>query len=102
MSDKYSDIKEKAYELYKLDWLARHGYTLDDVLRKAYEIMTSDYINIQEEDDLLTTFAEVDFYGEMYVGFDEFINNEYQDIEYMKMLFGGVDTKEYNDYCNDD
>lgn len=97
-----SDIKLKAYELYKLNWLAKHGYTLDDVLRKAYEIMISDYLDIQVEDDLLDAFEEIGFNGEMYVSFDEFIDNEYQDIEYMKMLFGGVDTKEYNDYCNDD
>ena len=34
--------------------------------------------------------------------FDEFIDNEYQDVDYMMGLLGGVDTKEYNDYCNDD
>lgn len=100
--NKYSDIKIKAYNLYKLDWLASHGYTLDDVLKRAFTIMQSKDFDIQVEDDLLDAFDEIGLNGEMYVSFDEFIDNEYRDVNYMMELLGGVDTKEYNDYCNDD
>ena len=99
--NKYSDIKLKAYELYKLEWMKAHGYTVEDVLRKAYEIMISDYLDIEVEADLLDAFDEIGFNGEMYVSFYDFLDNEYQDVDYMMELLGGVDTKEYNDYCND-
>ena len=96
--DKYSDIKLKSYELYKLRWMEEHGFTVDDVLRKAYEIMISDYLDIQVEDDLLDAFDEIGFNGEIYVSYDEFIDNEYQDKNYMFKL---LNDKEWNEYCND-
>lgn len=96
--NKYSDIKLKAYELYKLEWMKAHGYTVEDVLRKAYEIMISDYLDIEVEDDLLDAFDELGFNGEMYASYDEFIDNEYQDKNYMFKL---LNDKEWNEYCND-
>ena len=96
--NKYSDIKLKAYELYKLEWMKAHGYTVEDVLRKAYEIIISDYLDIEVEDDLLDAFDELGFNGEMYASYDEFIDNEYQDKNYMFKL---LNDKEWNEYCND-
>lgn len=94
-------IKEKAYQLYKLDWLKSHGYTLDDVLKKVWTIINHIDFDIEVEADLLDAFEEVGFNGEIYACFDEFIDNEYQDNQYMKCLLGSTESDDYKAYIKD-
>lgn len=94
-------IKEKAYQLYKLDWLASHNYTLDDVLKKVWTIINHIDFNIEVETDLMDAFEEVGFNGEIYACFDEFIDSEYQDRQYMECLLGGTESDDYKAYIKD-
>lgn len=94
-------IKEKAYQLYKIDWLSSHGYTLDDVLKKVWTIINHVGFDIEVEADLLDAFEEVGFNGEIYACFDEFIDNEYQDNHYMEYLLGGTESNDYKAYIKD-
>lgn len=94
-------IKEKAYQLYKFNWLSSHGCTLDDVLKKVWTIINHDGFDIDVEADLLDAFEEVGFNGEIYACFDEFINNEYQDNHYMECLLGGIESNDYKAYIKD-
>ena len=94
-------IKEKAYQLYKFDWLASHGYTLDDVLKKVWIIINHIDFDIAVEADLLDVFEEVGFNGEIYACFDEFIDSEYQDNKYMERLLGGTESDDYKAYIKD-
>ena len=94
-------IKEKAYQLYKFDWLASHNYTLDDVLKKVWIIINHIDFDIEVEADLLDAFEEVGFNGEIYACFDEFIDSEYQDRQYMECLLGGTESDDYKAYIKD-
>lgn len=97
-------IKEKSYKLYKFNWLSSHGYTLDDVLKKAWTIINHvgfDIDIIDVESDLLDAFEEVGFNGEIYACFDEFIDSEYQDRQYMECLLGGTESDDYKAYIKD-
>ena len=95
------EIKEKAYQLYKFDWLASHNYTLDDVLKKVWTIINHIGFDIEVEADLLDAFEEIGFNGEIYACFDEFIDSEYQDSQYMECLLGGTESDDYKAYIKD-
>lgn len=70
----FDEFKEKAYELYKKDWCKVRGYNLKDV-------------EVSE--------AEGEEYnGEMYACFEEFIDNEFNNREYMNSLM----SEEYDEY----
>lgn len=64
------------YELYQLDWLIQHGYSLDDIIKIVNEN------NVRNVEDL----QEVGIYGECFASFAEFCENEYKDTEYMNEL----------------
>ena len=94
------DIKKIAYEKYKLDWMLRHGYTLADLVREL-----SDYME-EANEDLVVVFdiweSDYGFRSEIWVCFDEFIDNEYQDKGYMKQLLTWEEYKKYEEdvKCN--
>ena len=76
-------IKEVAYELYKQDWIDTHTtreQRLDDI-RNWGET------EIENNNVLTTSYAECHeefgYSGELYVCFEEFLDNEYLDAEYM-------------------
>jgi hypothetical protein len=87
------NIKQIAYEKYKLDWMLRHGYTLTQLINELAYYME------EANDDLETVFDVWEFdYGfgsEIWVCFDEFIVNEYQDKHYMKQLLTNAEYDEY-------
>lgn len=94
------DIKKIAYEKYKLNWLMEHGYTLADIIREL------DVIKEDEEDndsiELLFDFWE-DNYGfssEIWACYQEFIDNEYQDTDYMKQILTNDEYKKYQEDLN--
>ena len=92
------NIKQIAYEKYKLDWLLKHGYTLMDLMEQLD--------SIQEESDetvsvsqLFTDWEdECGFGSEIWVCYQEFIDNEYLDTGYMKQL---LTWEEYEKYQED-
>lgn len=90
------DIKKIAYEKYKLDWMLNHGYTLDDLIS-----VLSDCIE-EAKEDLAVVFdvweSDYGFGSEIWVCFDEFIDNEYQNSAYMWKL---LNWEEYDRYLED-
>lgn len=89
------DIKKIAYEKYKLDWMLHHGYTLTDLMNELESLRDdTDPIN------LLFIFWEEEygFGSEIWVCYQEFLDNEYLDEGYMKQL---LTWEEYEKYQED-
>lgn len=88
------EIKQIAYEKYKLDWMQTHGKTISDLIQALS--------SAQEEsgEDLLLAFDlwELDcgFDGEIWACYDEFLENEYQDEDYMKSLLTAEEWDAYS------
>lgn len=98
---------EKCYELYKLDWMKRSGYTLKDLiqfLKNAYaDAISSDQINIStipdEDIDLLfKTLEDQGFQGSLYACFNEFMDWEFQDEDYMQHLLDDSDFSYWKEH----
>ena len=108
------DIRELAYELYKIDWMRRISADRQmDSLRDYYREAKEDEkiaAELAEEfgspensgdsggysyDDYI---FESGYDGEIYVCYDEFLDNEYMDKKYMKRLLG---KDLYSEYLED-
>ena len=91
----YTKIEELAYELYKLDWMRRISVDRQmDAVKDYYGYLTGD-----DTDQSLTDYLEEFGYdGEFYACFDEFLENEYLDKEYMKAL---LNDEAYMFYLSD-
>lgn len=94
------DIKKIAYEKYKLNWLLGHGYTLTDLMREL------DVIKEEEEDNdsigLLFDFWEDNrgFGSEIWVCYQEFIDTEYMEADYMKQILTRSEYQKYQEDLN--
>lgn len=109
------DIKKKAYQKYQLDWMIRHGYSIEDLVNAM------DLVHQENEDEppvespatpdynaggdfdgaILMTycdFEEIGFDGDIWVCFDEFLDVEYRDRAYMQAL---LTEEEYQEYLAD-
>lgn len=88
------NIKKLCYELYCIDWFFLHS-TVNDVkkAKREYYKNQTDYVNF---DDYL---YQIGIKGECPVCFDEFIDNEYRDKEYIKDLL--CDNNLYREYIYD-
>ena len=87
-------IKEIAYERYKLDWLLNHGYTLTDLMNEL------DKMQEESPDDRVSQLFTDWEYGfgfgsEVWACYEEFLDNEYQDIFYMTHLLSVEESVEY-------
>lgn len=93
------NIKLLCYELYKIDWVRTHISTIRELnsLKKYYMNNNDlDYKNFMNSyNNELNT---VGYDDEMYVSFDEFIDNEFNDKEYIKSLLNDNDL--YNQYLD--
>jgi len=101
MSDFSKNILERdktvfyrfCYELYKMDWCKSN--ITPDIQMDAYKNYMEDMVenpfaeNAYSFQDYLDEFG---FNGQVYACYDEFMDNEYQDIDYMKAL---LDNKEF-------
>ena len=89
----FGSIRELGYELYKVDWQRRISADRQMDLLKDYY----DYTLASGEEDYAYEDYLFDngYNGELYVSFDEFEENEYQDQEYMETLFSKEQYKEY-------
>ena len=91
------NIKGIAYGKYKLNWMMEHGYTIEDLFKFVGEHLTDDtdwslagaYDEWETEDG---------FNGEIWCCFEEFLDFEYQDKEYMITI---LDPDEYYEYLRD-
>lgn len=75
-----NSTREELYRLYQLEWMARHGYSVRDILNDR---------------DPGRDFEENGFNGSLWACFDEFLDNEYQDDGYICGLYAYV--KDYVD-----
>lgn len=88
-----SNISELAYELYKIDWMRRISPERQmDSIKDYYDDKRMDPDDDSDYDDVLFEFG---FDGEFYVCFEEFLDNEYRDKDYMKSLLNEDQYKEY-------
>lgn len=78
------NIKDLCYELYKLDWERNHinPQIKSDSLKNFYEESINTYYYSSYEEYLFDT----GYNGEIYACYDEFIDNEYKDEEYIYSL----------------
>ena len=101
------NIKEVAYELYKIDWKHNHitpEREMDSLRSFATESVFYDKASsLISFGDAYTSYNEyledTGFSGEIYVCFEEFVDNEYEDEEYIKLLL--QDPELINAYFRD-
>lgn len=101
-------IRELAYQLYKLNWMRRIfvGRQIDK-MKDYYEKCVTTKLNPRTGDTELQYTMSFEEYlqnsdgydGELYACFGEFIDNEYQDEEFMRMLLD--DDNMYQIYLED-
>lgn len=84
-SEELNMISKLCYELYKVDWKHSHMITKDremDSIKNYYEGLVDDETEYSYNDYL----EEFGYDGELYVCYEEFLNAEYLDENYMKEL----------------
>ena len=92
------NLKELAYELYKMHWTREHISKERQLAeyRSYYLTKLEDYDDNYTLEDYL---FDNGYNGELYVCFDEFIDAEYEDADYMSYLLGNsVFWKAYKEY----
>lgn len=68
--------KRKQYEIYKLQWLIDHGYSLEDVI-EAVEVTKEQIPSLNKLTEAFIIWeTEVGFNSEIYASYDEFLVNE--------------------------
>lgn len=85
------NIEEMAYELYKEDWFLSYNSPKEilDIKRIYYEELQECLEKGWDIESYEKWIFDVGFgNGSLYVCFDEFVNCEFQDKEYMKYLLG--------------
>lgn len=93
-------ILEAAYDVYKQDWINTHT-TPQMRLNAArdYQIYKMEELEKNNDDDIMSfedwIFEQGYEGGILYVSFDEFIDNEFDDKEYMSELLGPCLYAEY-------
>ena len=92
------NISKLCYELYKIDWKCSHMITKDmemDNLKNYYDCLIDDDSEYTYDDFL----EEFGYDGELCVRYDEFLDNEYLEEDYIKELLDN--EKLYNKYLED-
>lgn len=68
--------KRKQYEVYKLQWLIDHGYSLEDVI-EAVEVTMEQIPSLTKLTEAFIIWeTEIGFNSEIYASYDEFLVNE--------------------------
>ena len=92
------NISKLCYELYKIDWKYSHMITKDmemDNIKNYYDCLIDEDYEYTYDDYL----EEFGYDGELYVCYDEFLDNEYLEEDYIKELLDN--EKLYNKYLED-
>lgn len=79
-------IRELCYELYKVDWKHSHMITAQiemDNLVDYYKCVSDGNFEKYTYNDYLEDFG---YQGQIYVCYDEFLDTEYCDVDYMRTL----------------
>lgn len=82
------DISEMAYDLYRQDWIDQHT-TANDRLRSIhdYYAYVQECMELDDEPETYEEYLdEYGFSGSIYVCYDEFLDAEYQDDDYITHL----------------
>lgn len=80
-------FREKCYEVYRLDWMLRHGYSLTQMFSSMEQIW-ADQGETSPEETFHNWEIDAGFgSGSIWVCFAEFLGAEYLDEDYMKCLF---------------
>lgn len=95
------NIANLCYELYKIDWMSRISAERQiDTFRRYYDEISDDNlnsINISLENYL----AERGYDGECFACFEEFLDAEFLDTEYMRTLLTEKQYAEYLKYIKE-
>ena len=94
------EIVKIAYEKYKLDWMISHGHTLEELMHE---------LNIMQKEENSSTISSLyedweygfGFGGEIWACYDEFIECEFFDIDYMKNILTKHEYDVYLAYVNE-
>lgn len=84
--------RKELYRLYQLDWMIQHGYSLKDIIRQCEkycrEVLNEGAGGAEDASyDFCTELDESGLDGgEIFVGFDEFLDTEYRNFSYMNIL----------------
>ena len=92
------NISKLCYELYKIDWKYSHmitKYMEMDNIKNYYDCLIDDDSEYTYDDYL----EEFGYDGELCVRYDEFLDNEYLEEDYIKQLLDN--EKLYNKYLED-
>ena len=112
-SSKFSGM---AYEKYKLDWLMKNNYTLDNLLEVLDKIFLEYYDAHQFDcsvnkydlkpscfmDDFEDGKYNFGFDGKLYKNYDNFYESEYMDAEYMKTILNKDEYTQYLEYTKEE
>lgn len=97
-----SKISDIAYARYQFDWMISHGYIVDSLSDVADEQKYECFNGLCKLDYQTPTFSdylfEHGFGGETWACYDEFLQAEYLDVDYMHTI---LNEDEYKEYCVD-
>lgn len=86
------ELRQKLYSLYQLDWMMSHGYSLADLIKALDGAWSGVPCIVRKEEPMSVArlydavVEDLGFGGECFVCFDEFMQNEYLDCEYIHAL----------------
>lgn len=94
------DITEIAYEKYKLNWMLSHGHTLTDLITELENM-----IEEEPSTSLQSLFEDWEygfgFNSEIWASYEEFMDNEFWDDEYMCSLLTMNEFITYLEYLKE-
>lgn len=89
--EKIKSMRDSIYEFYKLDWMASHNHTLEELFEQIKEIIVekshdnTDAVDLVE-DSFMSFEIDKGFGGELWACYDEFLECEYLDEDYIDGL----------------
>lgn len=96
------NIESVAYEKYKADWLLSHRYSLQDFAAAILEYFLSEKDNFDPAPnpyEIITNWEnDRGFGGEIYACFDEFLDTEFKDEDYMRQILTSDEFIEWQKY----
>ena len=87
------ETRKELYRLYQLEWMASHGYSVQDILNECNKLLynfVQDGTTLEDDPEPNLDFESSGFGGSLWVCFDEFLDGEYQDDGYICGLYGYV------------
>lgn len=84
MSEQFEQKVRQAHEVFKLQWMIDHGFTLTDLIECMEIMLHEDMADSDERSSLQSLFADWKFGvgfvdGSVWPCFEEFLENEYQE-----------------------